>query len=201
MRKQGCNPRPVLRIRDVYPGTPSKNLGILTQKIVSKLSEIWSGLLIPDFLGTLPGSGIHRSKRHRIPDPDPQHCPRHNGGVVDHAFLGTLRSESCFKLVFTKEKNFNNTTIKQYCGNITIFTVPVSAPYSACLFLHRKKLFYKEKIDKFHQIYCKMWVKETKYTILCCVCENFCASILLRFRFSYGKNLQFLRFRFRNTAV
>jgi hypothetical protein len=55
--------------------------------MVSKLSEIWSGLFIPDpdpdFLpipdpgsrgqkGT--GSRVQGSKRHRIPDPDPQHC-------------------------------------------------------------------------------------------------------------------------------
>ncbi len=30
------------------PGSASKNLSILTQKIYSKLSEIWSGLFIPD---------------------------------------------------------------------------------------------------------------------------------------------------------
>ncbi len=30
------------------PGSASKNLSILTQKIVSKLPEIWSGLFIPD---------------------------------------------------------------------------------------------------------------------------------------------------------
>ncbi len=55
----------MLRIRDVYPwsgffypgfriqiffypGSASKNFSILTQKIVSELSEIWSGLFIPD---------------------------------------------------------------------------------------------------------------------------------------------------------
>ncbi len=36
------------------PGSASKNLSTLTQKIVSKLSEIWSGLFIPD---PDPGSG------------------------------------------------------------------------------------------------------------------------------------------------
>ncbi len=35
-----------------HPGSASKNLSILTQKMVSKLSEIWSGLFSPD-----PGSG------------------------------------------------------------------------------------------------------------------------------------------------
>jgi hypothetical protein len=40
----------VLRIRDVHPGSgsASKNLSILTQKVVSKPSEIWSGVFIPD---------------------------------------------------------------------------------------------------------------------------------------------------------
>jgi hypothetical protein len=48
----------VFGIRDVYPGfqirnfsilkSASKNLNILTQKMVSKLPEIWSGLFIPD---------------------------------------------------------------------------------------------------------------------------------------------------------
>jgi hypothetical protein len=46
-----------------------KNCSNFTQKIVTKLSKIW----VWD-----PGSGknlfrIHGSKRHRIPDPDPQH--------------------------------------------------------------------------------------------------------------------------------
>ncbi len=54
----------MLRIQDKHPGSTSKNLSILTQKNVSKLSEIWSGLFIPDpdpvFLP--------------IPDPAPQHC-------------------------------------------------------------------------------------------------------------------------------
>ncbi len=36
-----------------------------------------------------------------------------------------------------------------------------------------------------------------KYTFLYCACENFCDSILLRFRFRNGKKL---RFRFRNTG-
>jgi hypothetical protein len=52
------------------PGSATKNLSILTQEIVSKLSEIRSGLFIPDqdpdFL-PIPDPG--RSKRHRIPNP------------------------------------------------------------------------------------------------------------------------------------
>ncbi len=51
---------PVLRNRDIYPmsrfcifstpfpGSASKNLSTWTQKIVPKLSKIWSGLFIPD---------------------------------------------------------------------------------------------------------------------------------------------------------
>ncbi len=70
----GCLSR-IFSIAD--PGSASKNLSILTQKIVCNLSEIWSGLFIPDsdpdFLpipdpgqkGT--GSRIQESKR--APDP------------------------------------------------------------------------------------------------------------------------------------
>ncbi len=64
-----------------HPGlcSTSKNLSILTQKIVFKVSEIWSGLFIPDldpgytdpdFLpipDTVPDPGA--KKGHRIPDP------------------------------------------------------------------------------------------------------------------------------------
>ncbi len=57
----------ILSIRD--PG--SENLSILTQKIVSKLSEIWSKMFIPapdlDFL-PIPGPGDKKA-----PDPDPHH--------------------------------------------------------------------------------------------------------------------------------
>jgi hypothetical protein len=53
-----------------------KNLDIVTQKIVSKLSEIGSGWFIPDpdpdFLPIPdPGSRVTGSW---IPDPEPQHC-------------------------------------------------------------------------------------------------------------------------------
>jgi hypothetical protein len=41
-------------------------------------------------------------------------------------------------------------------------------------------------------------MKEINRTILYCVCENFCDSILLRFRLRYGKKL---RFRFRNNVL
>jgi hypothetical protein len=48
---------------------------LFTQKIVNKFSKIWiwdpgSG----KNLFRIPGSRIQGSKRHRIPDPDPQHC-------------------------------------------------------------------------------------------------------------------------------
>ncbi len=58
------------------PGTASKNLSILTQKIVCKLSEIWSGLFFADPDPDFYPSRIQGSKRHRIPDPDPQHWLR-----------------------------------------------------------------------------------------------------------------------------
>ncbi len=52
--------------------TASKNSSILTQKIVSKLSEIRIRILI----FTHPGSKIQGSKMQRLLDPDPQHCKK-----------------------------------------------------------------------------------------------------------------------------
>jgi hypothetical protein len=65
-----------------HPGSASKkNLSILTPKIwfLSSLSEIWSGLFIPDpdprilILMFYPSQdpGSRGQKGHRIPDPDP----------------------------------------------------------------------------------------------------------------------------------
>jgi hypothetical protein len=45
---------------------------LFTQKIVSKLSKF--GYWDPE--KTYSGSRIQGSKRHRIPDPDPQHCSK-----------------------------------------------------------------------------------------------------------------------------
>ncbi len=49
---------------------------LFTQKIVTKLSKIWvcdPGSEIRDPKNTYSGFRIQGSKRHRIPDPDPQH--------------------------------------------------------------------------------------------------------------------------------
>jgi hypothetical protein len=68
----------VLRIRDVYPGSRIriKEFKYFYPKIVSKLSEIWSGsLFIPldtDFL-PIPDPGVKKGTGSRIPDPEPQH--------------------------------------------------------------------------------------------------------------------------------
>ncbi len=82
------NPDPIrIRIRN-----PAKNVSIFNPiKIVSELSEIWSGIFIPDpGFGSrffphpgswiripVPGSKKHfiqGPKKHRLPNPDPQHC-------------------------------------------------------------------------------------------------------------------------------
>jgi hypothetical protein len=50
---------------------------LFTKQIVKKLFKIWSwdpGSEIRDPEKTHSGSPIQGSKRHRIPDPDPQHC-------------------------------------------------------------------------------------------------------------------------------
>ncbi len=85
----------MLRIRDVYPGSEFstsrmriKDLRYFHPKkwFLAKLSEIWSGLFIPDpgsgFL-THPGSRIQGSKRHRIPDPQHWLWVRIQIGTVD----------------------------------------------------------------------------------------------------------------------
>jgi hypothetical protein len=52
---------------------------VFTQKYFTMLSNIWVGIRNPrsgiqDPETTYSGSRIQGSKRHRIPDPDPQHC-------------------------------------------------------------------------------------------------------------------------------
>ena len=57
---------------------------LFIQKIVTKLSKIWvwdPGSEIRDMENNYSGSRIQGSKRHRIRDPDPQHCcaaPNHS---------------------------------------------------------------------------------------------------------------------------
>ncbi len=46
----------------------------LTRKMVSNLSEILSGMFVTDSDLDFYPSRIQESKRHRIPDPDLQHC-------------------------------------------------------------------------------------------------------------------------------
>ncbi len=84
---------PVLRIRDVYPGSrirfffildhgsASKNLSILNQKNVSKLSEIWSGLFIPDLDR---GSGFFYPSW--IPDPGVKKAPDPGSATLKTTF-------------------------------------------------------------------------------------------------------------------
>jgi hypothetical protein len=52
---------------------------LFTQKVVTKLSKIWvwdpgSEIRDPEKPVPDPRFRIQGSKRHRIPDPDPQHC-------------------------------------------------------------------------------------------------------------------------------
>jgi hypothetical protein len=51
---------------------------LFTKKIVKKLLKIWSWD---------PGSRIQGSKRHRIPDPDPQHCLNLVGAKLFYRFV------------------------------------------------------------------------------------------------------------------
>jgi hypothetical protein len=51
----------------------TKNV-FLTQKFVTELPEIWSGMFSPDIRSGCFPSRIQGSKKHWIADPDPQHC-------------------------------------------------------------------------------------------------------------------------------
>jgi hypothetical protein len=62
--------------KKIWPNFP-RIIEVFTQKIVTKPSKIWvwdprSEIRDPE--KTYSGSRIQGSKRHRIPDPDPQHC-------------------------------------------------------------------------------------------------------------------------------
>ncbi len=84
-----------------HPGSTSKNWSILTQKIFSKLSEIWSGLFILDpdpgsgsWFFTHPGSRIQGSKRLWILDPDQEHWKNNKvtlSGTLKKKFSSTTR--------------------------------------------------------------------------------------------------------------
>ncbi len=65
------------------PGSASKNLSILTRKLFIKLSELWSGLFIPDPPGV---------KKHQIPYPGSQHWEKQNFEFILMRFLSGEKS-------------------------------------------------------------------------------------------------------------
>ncbi len=75
------------RFLDLGSASASNNFSILTQKIVSKLSEILSVMFIPD---PDPGSGIMVFYPSRIPNPGVKKAPDHGSGSA------TLIMEVCF---------------------------------------------------------------------------------------------------------
>ena len=70
--------------RRMDPGSASKNLSILAKKMVSQLSEIWSGFSIPDLD---PGSEswlfTYPRSRSRIPDPESRGQKRTGSLILD----------------------------------------------------------------------------------------------------------------------
>ena len=95
------------------PGCISKNLSILTKKMVTQLSEIWSRFSIPDpdpgsgsWLFTYPRSRIQGSKRQRIPDPGSRIRIRNTGdfgfaqAVTGWHRLLTFNGRCCLKNSF-----------------------------------------------------------------------------------------------------
>ncbi len=135
------------------PGSASKNLSILsaTQKIVSKLSKIWSGLLIldpdPDFF-THPGS--RGQKGHRILDPDPQQCLLYEEFrfVSEHPLLQLFSQPCPIRKKFTNTVRCSGTLLKLfyyvsvcvvYCGSRSIFQALVC---SICTVFVRLKIMW-----------------------------------------------------------
>ncbi len=93
-----------------------------TQKIVTKLSKIW----VWD-----PGSGknlfrIQESKRHRIPDPDPQHWSRGYQDAKHIKFCaGTVNlhlSLKIFKIRKMQKSSFSKTVVAYYWPLVLTFT-------------------------------------------------------------------------------
>jgi hypothetical protein len=67
---------PGSRVKEIPdPGSVSKNLSIFNPKncFLALGNMIW-GVHPGSGFFTHPGSRIQESKRHRTPDPDPQHC-------------------------------------------------------------------------------------------------------------------------------
>ncbi len=74
--RQCCGSGSRMRISSLPdPGSASKNQSILTQKLFlsSRKYDLGCSFRIRILIFTHPGSRIQGSKRHRIPDPDPQH--------------------------------------------------------------------------------------------------------------------------------
>ncbi len=72
------------RKKKIWPNFP-RIIEAFTQKIVTKLSKIWvwdPGSETRDPEKTYSGSRIQGSKRHRIPDPDPQHRGFRSGSTT-----------------------------------------------------------------------------------------------------------------------
>ncbi len=87
----------VKKILDPGFGSASKNLRIFNPKTVYKLSEVWSGMFILSpilifYPSRILNPGV--KKRHRIPDPHPQHCPQ-------QWFFGVKKTESLSEKIIT----------------------------------------------------------------------------------------------------
>ncbi len=124
-------PTAVLRIWDVHPGArirnfPSririrtKELSIfnLTQKIETKLSEVWFGILILDPRSNFFPYWIQGSKKHRIPEP--QHrCTVPTSGWMQRFFLELSARPTTLTSSFTSVWNKEAASCKR-TQNITV---------------------------------------------------------------------------------
>ncbi len=123
------------------PGSASKNLTILTQKMVSKLSEIWSGMFVTDpdliFLPIPdPRSRSQKGTGSRIRDPDPQHCLL---SALYQCLAGVV-------ITFALSLSFKETKFsrEKHCTTYLCYSIPMICAVTFLL-LHHCVLFSIQK--------------------------------------------------------
>ncbi len=136
-----------------HPGSTAKNLSILSPKMV-KLSEIWSGLFIPDpdpdFLPIPdPGSRGQKGTRSRIPDPDQQHwkkvcntvsCDVFPECMADNAGSGRLLTPKISRVISLVHLSSVSATEHQ---RIVYFFNPIAFLFTGKIEWDDSRIYYK----------------------------------------------------------
>ncbi len=118
--------------RVLDPGSASKNLSILTKKIVSQLSEIWSGFSIPDpepdflpipnpdLVFQIPNPGVEKAPEpwSQVPDLDSQHWRFWlYSGCRGYRWLLTFNGRCCLN------NSFNGSALRSFYVQIRIIRI------------------------------------------------------------------------------